>query len=381
MKFEKTKPLPARLNQWVGPTPPDRVVASIERARLLDDVVHVAVMPDVHLAHGVCIGTVLATTRRLYPGVVGGDIGCGMAAMQFDANASILEKPAVGKMLLKGLSRVVPMNRHRKALPVVLSSRHRMSDRTLDRVLLGDGRRQLGTLGGGNHFLELQRDVKDGSLWVMVHSGSRGLGPKVSCHHIACCTERSHGMPVLDANSEKGRAFWRDLHAARAYARLNRALMIQATAWMIRECFGVEPQKGTFVQCDHNHICRERHGGRWLYVHRKGAARARQNQPGLIPGSMGSPSYHVLGRGHPGALCSSSHGAGRAMSRTEARRTVSMGGLRRQTAGVHTNPMQHARLREEAPQAYKDIRQVMRYQRELVTVTREMEPVLSYKGG
>lgn len=378
-------PVPAPLHSWAGPTPPDRVVASIERMRRLDDARHVAVMPDVHLAHGVCVGTVLATSRLLYPGAVGGDIGCGMAALGFDADADVLASAAAGRDVLRRLSRVVPIHRHAPALPAVFSGRPRLSHPRLDAVLNGDAAQQLGTLGGGNHFLELQRDVADGRLWLMVHSGSRGLGQSVSRHHLARCDRRSRGLHVLDANTPAGRAFWRDLHAARAWARLNRAWMVRAAAWVLHDRLGVSPRVGTFAQCDHNHIRRELHTGpegpRWLYVHRKGAAPAHAGRVGLIPGSMGTPSFHVVGRGHADALCSSSHGAGRAMSRSEARRVVSTSGLRRAIAGVHVNPNQLARLREEAPQAYKGIRKVMRYQRDLVTTLREMEPVLSYKGG
>ena len=370
----------ATLAQWVGATPPDNVLASIARMRTLEGAVHVAVMPDVHLAKGVCVGTVLATEGTVYPSAVGGDIGCGMAALGFDADADVI-RPAVGRALLKALSRMVPINRHHRPLPIRLSPRRRLSLGRLDHALQRDGRAQLGTLGGGNHFLELQRDTADGSLWAMVHSGSRGLGQAISRHHIEVAPRRSHGLPVLDADSTLGRAYLNDQRRARAYARLNRRLMLDAVAWWLGEHLGIGVRPGSFAQCDHNHVRRERHGGKWLWVHRKGAAPAARGQLGLIPGSMGTASYHVVGKGHDEALRSSSHGAGRAMSRTEARQRISTGQFKRQTQHVYTNPVQHARLREEAPSAYKDIRQVMRCQRELVTVVRELEPVLSYKGG
>ena len=193
----------APLHQWTGPTPPDRVVASIQRMRRLDDAQHVAVMPDVHLAHGICVGTVLATSRRLYPSAVGGDIGCGMAAIGFAADASVLDGADVGRTVLKGLSRVVPIARHGSPLPVTLGPRPRLSDPRLEHTLQTDGLDQLGTLGGGNHFLELQRCTSDGTLWAMVHSGSRGFGQAVSQWHVARCTERSQGLPVMDADSPR----------------------------------------------------------------------------------------------------------------------------------------------------------------------------------
>ncbi|MEM6855032.1 MAG: RtcB family protein [Planctomycetota bacterium] len=371
---------PAALHQWVGPTPPDNVLASIERMRRLDGAAHVAVMPDVHLAKGVCVGTVLGTERWVYPSAVGGDIGCGMAAVGFDASADAVDRPAVARAILKAFSKIVPITRHPRPLPIHLNARRKLSLGRLDHELQRTGRAQLGTLGGGNHFLELQRDTNDGSLWAMVHSGSRGLGQAISRHHIEVAPHRSHGLPALDAQSALGRSYLRDQHLARAYARLNRRLMLDAVAWLLREQLGIDTLPGSFVQCDHNHVRRERHRGRWLYVHRKGAAPAFADQVGLIPGSMGTASYHVVGRGHPDALCSSSHGAGRAMSRTEARQRISTGQFKRETRHVHTNPAQHTRLREEAPQAYKDIRQVMRVQRELVTIKRKLLPVLNYKG-
>ncbi|MEM1109830.1 MAG: RtcB family protein [Planctomycetota bacterium] len=382
LSIEKTytQSEPAPIRRWVGATPPDNVLASLERMRRLRDAVRVAVMPDVHLAKGVCVGTVLATRRAIYPSAVGGDIGCGIAALGFDAPASVIDSPVKGRAILKTLTRLVPISRYAKPLPLQLNDRRRLSLGRLDHALQRTGRAQLGTLGGGNHFLELQRDTADGSLWAMVHSGSRRLGQAISRHYIEVAPERSHGLPLLDADSDLGRAYLRDQHLARAYARLNRRLMLDAVAWLLREYFGIAPRPASFVQCDHNHVRRELHFGEYLYVHRKGAAPAFANQPGLIPGSMGTASYHVLGRGHREALCSSSHGAGRAMSRTEARSRISTGQFKRQTRHVHTNPNQHARLREEAPQAYKDIRQVMRHQTELVKIRRELEPVLTYKG-
>ena len=369
---------PCPVGWWTGATPPDRVVASIERVRRLDGVVRVAVMPDVHLCHAVCVGTVFATRRLLYPGAIGGDLGCGMAALAFDTAAAVLASAAAGRAVLRRLARVIPGQRQPRPLPTRWREIPRMSDPRLDRALLA-ARDQLGTLGGGNHFVELQRDVADGRLWLMVHSGSRGLGQAVSRWHLSRCAERCRGLHMLDAESDAGRAFLHDLRVARAWARLNRWWMVQAVAWTLRETLGVLPVAGSFAQCDHNHIRRETHGGAALWVHRKGAAPAGAGVAGLIPGSMGTASFHVVGRGCAGALCSSAHGAGRAMSRSEARRAVSTAALRRAVAGVHVNPNQFARLRDEAPRAYKDVGAMMRAQRELVTPVRELRPVLSYK--
>jgi tRNA-splicing ligase RtcB len=238
------------------------------------------------------------------------------------------------------------------------------------------GPRQLGTLGRGNHFLELQQD-EEGALWVMVHSGSRSLGPALRDRYRSEAEGPLSGLPE---DSPAGRAYLQDLALARAFARASRERMLLATAALLEHRLGLEPDPASHLDCDHNHVLREEHGGRCLWVHRKGAIAAGRGQPGLVPGSMGDASFHTRGRGHPDALGSSSHGAGRRMSRGEARGRFDRHAVADQCAGLVVDPRRLRHLVEEAPRAYKPIDRVMRAQRVLTRPVRRLRPVLSYRG-
>jgi tRNA-splicing ligase RtcB (3'-phosphate/5'-hydroxy nucleic acid ligase) len=372
----------APLHVWLcEPMPPD-VAAAIERLRRVEDVAHVAVMPDVHLAKDVCVGTVLATRRLLFPSAVGGDIGCGMLAVAFDAEAKLLVDPARAGRLLSGLYEAVPaMRRHRnRRLPwPSLLDQQPLSDASLTQRRT-EGSLQLGTLGGGNHFIELQKD-EDGRLRLMVHSGSRAMGQAIRDHHVGRAVPVAGGLMALDAEHPEGQAYLADVAWARAYADANRRGMVEAVAELLQRQFGVQRDEGSFISVDHNHVKQEMHLGQLLWVHRKGAMPAEAGQPGVLPGSMGTLSYHVEGRGCELALRSSAHGAGRRLSRTAARRQITSRSLCRQMAGVWFDHRRAGSLREEAPAAYKDLRAVLRAQRELVRVTRTLRPLLAYKSG
>lgn len=371
----------ATVRRWVaGPLPKD-VETALLKVRRLPDVVHVAVMPDVHLAREVCVGTVLATTRTVYPAAVGGDIGCGIAAVAFDAGADVLSTAPAAERVLALLREAVPINRHARPrdLPPELEAAP-LSHPRLESVKRRDARVQFGTLGRGNHFLEFQAD-EEGRLWLMVHSGSRAAGQAVRDHHVATANDaRSKAGSARVVPLDDPAQYVADAEWARAYADANRRAMLDAAAGIVAALLGAKRVEGTLMTCDHNHVRRETHSGRELWVHRKGAASARAGEAGIIPGSMGTASYLVEGRGNPDALCSSSHGAGRAMSRDEARRRVTARELDRQLHGVWFDPRAAPALREEAPSAYKDIRAVMRAQRDLVRIVRTLRPVLSYKG-
>jgi tRNA-splicing ligase RtcB len=371
----------APITMWVTDKPSADVRVALERLAASADVQRVAVMPDVHLAGGVCIGTVTATTQRIFPAAVGGDIGCGVAALRFDAAASLLDSAEHAAAVLAGLYRVVPFIKHARREAPDLSealAAQPLSAPALEALKVRDGRLQLGTLGRGNHFLELQRD-EDGSLWLMVHSGSRAMGPAIREHHVRGAPN-DNGLAWLDASAPDGVRYLNDMAWARAYARHNRQHMIERVVELLGELYGAHADWSSLVDCDHNHVARERLENRTLWVHRKGALHAAAGEPGIIPGSMGSASYHVVGRGEPSALCSSSHGAGRAMSRTDARRRITTKRLLSDVEGVWFDHRLTERLREEAPAAYKDIGAVMRAQRELTRIVRKLEPVLVYKG-
>ena len=365
------------IREWLHEPLPAEVRRAIERLRRASDVMRVALMPDVHLAEHVCVGTVLATSRTVYPQAVGSDIGCGMLAVRMDGPAEVLDDPEIAAAILAGFTRSIPaLSRGRRdALEHECTTRH-LSDPRLRAVLSRDGPVQLGTLGRGNHFLELQAD-DDGNLWLMIHSGSRAVGQAVHRHFV----EDADGKLVgLDAESEHGRAYLSDMVIALEYAEANRDAILRAATSVIEEATGFLPVPTTLIRCQHNHVRQEAFGSQRLLVHRKGAISAAIDEPGIIPGSMGAPSYLVRGRGCEAALRSSSHGAGRRFSRTEARRRISERDLHRQLAGVWFDHRLSRRLRDEAPSAYKDITKVMRAQRTLTRIERVLHPVLSYKG-
>jgi tRNA-splicing ligase RtcB len=359
----------------------DDIARSINRTRRLKDARRVAVMPDVHLANTFCVGTVVQTTRLLYPSAVGSDIGCGMMAIPFHAKAEQLTE-RVAQTLLTLLPRLVPAQQQRRPAIELAKVRPRFSDPVIDRVLTTTGLRQLGTLGSGNHFLELQRDQANDRLWLMLHSGSRGLGQAVYEHHLRSATDRSQGVAYLDAESASGRRYLHDVRLARAYARLNRVIMARAVAFALNAIACIQPDWHSTIHTDHNHVRRERIDGdaEDFYVHRKGAASAFAGQKSVIPGSMGTASYHVRGKGHLLSLRSSSHGAGRRMNRATARRSIDAARLKRSMSGVWFNASAATQLRDEGPAAYKDIEKIIQMQRDQVSVVRRLLPVLSYKG-
>jgi tRNA-splicing ligase RtcB (3'-phosphate/5'-hydroxy nucleic acid ligase) len=254
-----------------------------------------------------------------------------------------------------------------------------LSHPSLDALRRNEAVIEFATLGSGNHFIEVQAD-EDNRLWLMVHSGSRGVGPAIRDYHMRHAEDVGGGLRALDVRSDRGAAYLHDASWARRFADANRRAMAAEVGTVIETTLGARLSWETIITTDHNHVCLEVHGGRDLWIHRKGAMPARNGEMGVLPGSMGTASFHVEGRGHDEALCSSAHGAGRALSRTAARTRVTERALRRQMEGVWYDYRLAGKLRDEAPSAYKDIRAVLRAQKELVKVTRTLRPVLNYKG-
>lgn len=372
------------IEYWLTEPPTPEVKGALARLTSVADIQHVAVMPDVHLSQQFCIGTVVASSSRLYPQAVGGDIGCGMMAIAFDVSAEdLFAQPKRAAIILKAFGELIPKNRHASrtlpdGLPCELDPKT-LSDERLAKSILRDGRVQLGTLGRGNHFVELQRDEQD-RLWLMLHSGSRAVGRRLSDFHLERCRTGRQGLLWLEADSAEGQAYLNDVEWARRYANLNRSRMLESVALTLEELFRVPWDPSTLISCDHNHVERETHFEKRLWVHRKGALRADSGERGVIPGSMGTASFHVTGKGCARALRSSSHGAGRKMSRGHAKRAVDVRQLEQQMGDVFFDQRLSSRLRDEAPSSYKDITRVMRAQRELTRIDRRLQPVLSYKG-
>ena len=370
----------AELESWLTEPLSPAVAESVSRLRAADGVKKVCLMPDVHLASEVCVGAVVATDGVLYPQAVGGDIGCGMAALRFDLEASAVDNEQAAGQLLAGLYRSMPSNKHRRARPLPEGLvPEELSDPKLAKIASRDGAVQLGTLGRGNHFLEFQSD-QQGQLWVMLHSGSRGVGQAIAGHHTSRVESPSSGLVAIEAATNEGLAYLHDAGWARRYAAENRLAMLRAVEELLSEQLRGVAEWTTLIHADHNHAQRETHGGQELLVHRKGTQSAAENEHGVVPGSMGTPSFHTMGRGCAASLTSCSHGAGRRMSRTEARRAITPKAFRRQVGGLWFDHRRADHLRDESPGAYKDIREVMRAQKALTKIVRELRPVLSYKG-
>lgn len=373
----KTAKPKASYQHWLNERISPELQHQVNRLRNAKDVQHVRLMADAHLANEVCVGCVLATSQLIYPAAIGGDIGCGMLAIAFDAEADFIGQTQA-QQILQHLSKAVPIIK--QSQPQQLPFSDSLSCHSLEQQAQRDGRYQLGTLGRGNHFLELQQCSESGQLWLMVHTGSRGMGPAIRDHHLAHADGRSAGIGYLDSKSEQGIAYTRDMHWARKYANANRELILVQCQQMFHQLFGIEAEPDSLIHCDHNHFESLMVKGQSLLVHRKGASNVAKGVLAVIPGSMGSDSFHVAGKGNEDSLYSSSHGAGRCMSRQLARKTIGVDSLAKQLDGVYYQQSNLHLLKEEAPSSYKNIDEVMRLQKKLVKVRRRLHPVLSYKG-
>lgn len=358
---------------------------------------HVAAMPDCHAGHGVTVGSVIAMKDAVSPAAVGVDIGCGMGAIKTNLVASDL--PDDLKKLRFSIEEHIPVgfNAHDKVswnwsglegyqlkvLAQKLFSRYT----DLDECSVGireKAQKQLGTLGGGNHFIELCLDENQ-NVWMMLHSGSRNIGKTLAEKHISIARKLAHNQSIPDpelavflAESVQMENYRHDLFWAQEYAFLNRRAMFELYKGVMRHHF---PQVsfGEPILCHHNYVSEETHFGENVVVTRKGAISARAGQMGIIPGSMGTKSYIVEGLGNPESFSSASHGAGRTMSRGAAKRKFTVADLEAQTAGVECR--KDADIIDEIPGAYKDIDQVMENQKDLVKVKATLKAVLCVKGG
>ncbi len=365
---------------------------------------HVAVMPDVHFGIGATVGSVVATEKAIIPAAVGVDIGCGMMAVETTLEAKQL--PDSLKQLRHAIEKAVPHGRSNdgrrgdrgawRSVPEAPSvawrelSREykRMSDKH-PKIGQGNDVNHLGTLGTGNHFIEVCLDERE-RVWFMLHSGSRGVGNRIGTYFIELAKRdmQRHvkNLPDKDlAYLTEGTKHFDDyveaVQWAQRYAMTNRQLMMDAVVRAARheDCKLPPFELGeTAVNCHHNYVATEHHFGRDVFVTRKGAVRARLGDLGIIPGSMGARSYIVRGKGEPQSFCSCSHGAGRAMSRGEAKRRFSIEDHTRATEGIECR--KDADVIDETPMAYKPIDKVMAAQAELVEVAHELRQVVCVKG-
>ncbi|MCI8212207.1 RNA-splicing ligase RtcB [Pseudomonas sp. S25] len=363
---------------------------------------HMAVMPDVHLGKGSTIGSVIPTVGAIIPAAVGVDIGCGMIAARTSLTAADLPDNLAG--LRSAIEKSVPHGRSSTRsrrdkgawdeIPqqadnvwAELHPRFKLITDKYPALANSNNRKHLGTLGSGNHFIEVCLD-EGNRVWFMLHSGSRGVGNAIGNLFIqmAQADMRQHiaDLPDRDlAYFEEGSQHFDDyveaVEWAQDFARQNRELMmaavIQATRQVISKPFQVALEA---VNCHHNYVQKERHFGEDVLITRKGAVSAKKGELGIIPGSMGAKSFIVRGLGNEEAFCSCSHGAGRTMSRTKAKSTFTIEDQIRATA--HVECRKDAAVIDEIPMAYKDIDKVMRAQRELVEVLHTLRQVVCVKG-
>jgi len=354
----------------------------------------VAAMPDVHLGIGATVGSVIPTKAAIIPAAVGVDIGCGMIAQKTSLKASDL--PDSLHSIRSRIERVVPVGRdEHKHLPKQTLQAWKHLEPGFERLKQHNGRlkdtkhiQQLGTLGSGNHFIELCLDEAD-HVWVMLHSGSRGIGNLIGRHYIELAKRdmESELIHLPDANlayfKEGSKHFDEYFDAvlwAQDYARTNRNVMMELVIKALRDSgelppFTLEEQA---VNCHHNYVEKEKHYGEEIYVTRKGAVRADTGELGIIPGSMGAKSFIVRGKGNADSFHSCSHGAGRTMSRTQAKAVISLEEHRKATAGVECR--KDASVLDESPSAYKDIDAVMNAQSDLVEIVHTLKQVVCVKG-
>ncbi len=352
---------------------------------------HVALMPDVHLGKGALVGSVIATKEAIIPAAVGVDLGCGMAAVKTPFKAAQLEGKL--KKIRMDLEASIPVgfNENKEVERSVTNWRGWHDFKNLHagvQNLEGKAMRQIGSLGGGNHFLEVCLDAED-QVWLMLHSGSRGIGNIMAQCHINTAKDlaklSSISLPDPDlayfvGNTPAFEAYWHDLQWAQDYAHFNRDVMLARFKKIVeKHVAGGKPTKALLeVNCHHNYAEKEVHYGEEVYVTRKGAVRAREEDYGIIPGSMGAKSYIVKGKGNAESYCSCSHGAGRLMSRNKAKNQFTLDDLIAQTAGVECRKDEG--IIDEIPGAYKPIEQVMSNQADLVEVVATLKQVVCVKG-
>ena len=359
---------------------------------------HVAAMPDVHLGIGATVGAVIPTRRALIPAAVGVDIGCGMTAVRLSLTGS--ELPDSLRRTREAIEDAVPLGRAGHTQPAasehILEKLAPRVNRTLEahpairkQIRNADEkwRLQAGSLGSGNHFIEITLDEND-TIWIMLHSGSRGIGNVVGRYFIQLAKTE---MRRLDrhmpegkdlAYLEEGTSHFDDyvdaLGWAQEYALINRRTLLQLTLDACRKTLPHFSIADEVVECHHNYVAQELHAGEQVYITRKGAIRAQTGDRGIVPGSMGTRSYIVRGLGNPESLNSCAHGAGRRMSRTAAKRTFTVEDLEQQTADVECRKDEH--VLDEIPGAYKDIDVVMANAIDLVAIEHTLRQVVCVKG-
>ena len=355
---------------------------------------HLALMPDAHLGRGATVGSVIPTLKAIIPAAVGVDIGCGMIAVrtQWSKDEVLAAGPLAG--IRTAIERAVPLSAGAANRKIVATAEPRIAE--LEDAAgtagfdpgqaMGRWREQLGTLGSGNHFIEVTAD-ETGAVWAFLHSGSRGVGNKIAQRHIAVAQHLmekwwielpDRDLAYLVEDTPEFWAYISELRWAQRYALLNREEMMDRVLRQLSEHMGADAVEHERINCHHNFTELEHHWGRDVWVSRKGAIQADAGRPGLIPGSMGTASYVVSGLGNAVSLNSAPHGAGRSLSRSAARRRFTQDDLRAAMAGIEYRDSDA--FIDEIPAAYKDIDQVMEDAADLVQIRHELHQLVNVKG-
>lgn len=394
MNVLATKGVPIKL--WTEGVPVEQAAMSQLRniAEMPFIYKHVAVMPDVHLGKGATVGSVIATKGAIIPAAVGVDLGCGMGAVRTGVKAGDL--PTSLNRLRSEIEASVPVGNgaggSHSVVPKEAAGAMYFLHKDMLKALEGttikadNASQQMGTLGGGNHFIEVCLDETD-TVWLMLHSGSRGIGNKIGSYFIEKAKEDMRrfmiNLPDVDLayiteGSEYFEDYTRAVRWAQEYAAMNRMVMMKAVIAAFKSIVAIPWTPQSSVSCHHNYISRENHFGSNVWVTRKGAVSARSGEFGIIPGAMGRKSFIVEGKSNAESFTSCSHGAGRSMSRSEAKRRFTVEDHERETAGVECR--KDAGVIDETPLAYKDIDAVMKAQEDLVSIRHTLRAVLCIKG-
>ncbi|MFE2279969.1 RtcB family protein [Streptomyces sp. NPDC059454] len=385
------------IRMWADPaTVEEGALQQLRNVATLPWIKGLAVMPDVHYGKGATVGSVIAMRGAVCPAAVGVDIGCGMSAVKTSLTANDL--PGDLSRLRSKVEQAIPVGRGMHETPVDPSRFHAFATGgwddfwgrfggVADAVKFRQERatKQMGTLGSGNHFVEICTDTT-GSVWLMLHSGSRNIGKELAEHHIGIAQKLPHNQNLVDrdlavfiADTPQMAAYRNDLFWAQEYAKYNRSIMMALLKDVVRKEFKkARPVFEPEISAHHNYVAEERYDGMDLLVTRKGAIRAGSGEYGIIPGSMGTGSYIVKGLGNAESFNSASHGAGRRMSRSAAKRRFSTKDLEEQTRGVECR--KDSGVVDEIPGAYKPIEQVIDQQRDLVEVVAKLKQVVCVKG-
>jgi tRNA-splicing ligase RtcB len=373
---------------------PDVEDGALEQAKNLSKLPfvfkHVSLMPDCHQGYGMPIGGVIATKGYIIPNAVGVDIGCGMCAVKSSIKIEDLPLDKL-KKIMGEIRKEIPVGFDHRKVACDISEMPEIDSRRGMKIV-GDNfesaRKQLGTLGGGNHFIEIQKD-QDGYVWVMIHSGSRNLGKKVCDYYNSIAKELNKkwlsnteiDLNFLPVDSKDGKDYLEEMNYCLEFAYANRLKMIKAIIKIFKNEFDKDVAFDEIINIHHNYVAIENHFGENVWVHRKGATRAMKEQIGIIPGSQGTCSYIVEGLGNEESFMSCSHGAGRRMGRNDACRSLNIEEEKKKLddKGI-VHGIRNIRDLDEAPGAYKDIDQVMENQKELVKIITKFEPMGVIKG-